>query len=216
MSGSPTDTARGSCPSEEARSFLAAAREDRLYALYAVALSLGLRRGEALGLRWSEVDLERGVIRVRQALHRVNRRLEFGPVKSDGSERAVAVPAACKSALERHRELQGQERAAAGAAWTDHGLVFTTKIGTPIDPRNVNRNFAELCDSAELRRIRFHDLRHSCATLLYEQGVPIENIQGVLGHSSPTITKLIYVEITERVQRGAVDRPDYLFDESGG
>lgn len=126
------------------------------------------------------------------------------------------MPAACRSALERHLELQAQERAAAGSGWTDHGLVFTTKSGTPIDPRNVNRHFAELCDSADLRRLRFHDLRHSCATLLYEQGVPIENIQDVLGHSSPTITKLIYVEVTEPVQRAALDRLDYLFNETGG
>jgi integrase len=167
-------------------------------------------------LRWSDVDLERGVIRVRQALHRVNRRLEFGPVKSDGSERAVAVPGACQAALKRHRENQEAERESVGKAWQDHGLVFTTTIGTPIDPRNVNRHFAELCESAGVRRIRFHDLRHSCATLLYEQGVPIENIQDVLGHSSPTITKLIYVEVTERVQRGAVDRLDYLFEDDGG
>ncbi len=87
-------------------------------------------------------------------------------------------------------------------------MVFATKIGTPIDPRNINRHFEELCTAAGVRRIRFHDLRHSCATLLYEQGVPIDDIQDALGHSSPTITKLIYIEVTERVQRGAVDRLD--------
>lgn len=201
---------------DEARSFLAVARRDRLYALYAVALSLGLRRGEALGLRWEDVDLEGAVVRVRQALHRVNRRLELGPVKTDGSERAVALPEACCAALRRHRELQEAERHGAGNAWKDHNLVFATKIGTPIDPRNINRHFEELCTAAGVRRIRFHDLRHSCATLLYEQGVPIENIQDVLGHSSPTITKLIYIEVTERVQRAAVDRLDYLFEEPEG
>jgi integrase len=80
----------------------------------------------------------------------------------------------------------------------DHGLVFTTKLGTPIEPRNLNR---------------FHDLRHSCASLLYDQGVPIENIQDVLGHSSPSVTKTIYVEATRKIQRDAVDRLDFLFDE---
>ena len=73
--------------------------------------------------------------------------------------------------------------------------------------------FDKLCERAGVRRIRFHDLRHSCAMLLYEQGVPIENIQDVLGHSSPTVTKMIYVEATERIQRGAVERLGYLFDE---
>lgn len=197
----------------EARLFLKAAEGDRLYALYAVALSLGLRRGEALGLRWSDVDLGAGVIRVRQALQRVNGRLRLGPVKTDGSSRAVALPVACASALGRHQERQERDRLAAGSGWRDHGLVFTTTIGTPIEPRNLNRHFDRLCERAGVRRIRFHDLRHSCATLLYEQGVPIENIQDVLGHSSPTVTKMIYVDVTEKIQRGAVDRLGYLFDE---
>jgi integrase len=89
----------------------------------------------------------------------------------------------------------------AGKHWREHGLVFTTKIGTPIEPPNLNRHFDRLCERAGVRRIRFHDLRHSCATLLYEQGVSIERIQDVLGHSSPTVTKSIYVEVTRRTSR---------------
>src|SRR3954469_5981695 len=88
-----------------------------LYALYAVALSLGLRRGEALGLRWEDVDLEEGVIRVRQALHRVEGKVQFGPGKSDGSERAVAVPAPCLAALRRHKAHQEEAAEAAGKTW---------------------------------------------------------------------------------------------------
>ena len=91
-------------------------------------------------------------------------------------------------------------------------MVFTTGIGTPIEPRNLNRHFGRLLDRAGLRRIRFHDLRHSCATLLYEQGVPIEKIQDILGHSSPAITKLIYVEVTRQSQRSSVDKLGFLFD----
>jgi integrase len=92
-------------------------------------------------------------------------------------------------------------------------MVFTTGLGTLIEPRNLNRHFDRLCRKAEVRRIRFHDLRHSCATLLYDQGVSIENIQDVLGHSSPTITKMIYVDATRKVQRDAVDKLGFLFDE---
>ncbi|MGC5017094.1 tyrosine-type recombinase/integrase [Micromonospora sp. DT47] len=77
------------------------------------------------------------------------------------------------------------EREAAGDRWHEHGLLFTTKIGTPIEPRNIHRHFDQLCERAGVRRIRVHDLRHSCATLLYDQGVPLERIQDVLGHSSP-------------------------------
>jgi integrase len=198
---------------DEARQFLTAARADRLYALYAVALSLGLRRGEALGLAWKDVDLDEGVIGVRQALHRVKDGLQLGPVKSDRSTRLVALPKPCREALKEHQERQHTERKAAGKKWKDSGLAFTTTVGTPIEPRNINRHFARLTRRAGVRPIRFHDLRHSCATLLYEQGVPIENIQDVLGHSSPTITKTIYIEVTRKVQQAAVDKLDGLFGD---
>jgi integrase len=125
----------------------------------------------------------------------------------------VALPKSLVSALIAHREAQAAQRATAGARWTDHDLVFPTTIGTPMDPRNLNRHFAALCDRAGVRRIRFHDLRHSCATLLYEQGVRIENIQDVLGHSFPTITKTMYVDPTDEVRREAVEKLGFLFDE---
>ncbi|AXH89737.1 tyrosine-type recombinase/integrase [Micromonospora aurantiaca] len=197
---------------DEAKRFLKTARDDRWYALYSVALALGLRRGEALALRWVDVDLVDNVLRVRQSLQRTGGELRFGPVKTDGSERAVALPLSLVDVLRGHRALQRTEREAAGDRWQDHGLLFTTKIGTPIEPRNINRHFDQLCERAGVRRIRVHDLRHSCATLLYDQGVPLERIQDVLGHSSPTVTKSIYVEATRRVQQDAVDRLGFLFD----
>ncbi|MGC9670502.1 site-specific integrase [Planosporangium sp. 12N6] len=179
---------------EEAKRLLKTARDDRLYALYAVALAPGLRRGEALELRWQDVDLVDGVISVRQTLQRLGGQLVFGPVKSDESERAIGLPAPCLAALRQHRAAQDAERKTAGKDWKESGLVFTTTIGTPIEPRNLNRHLYRLLGRASLRHVRFHDLRRSFATLLYEQGVPIEKIQDVLGHSSPTITKQIYVE----------------------
>ncbi|GAB3815031.1 tyrosine-type recombinase/integrase [Kribbella italica] len=197
----------------EATKFLEAIRDDRLYALYAVALSLGLRRGEALGLRWSDVDLEAALIQVNQALHRVDGALKLGDVKTDGSTRLVAVPKPLVSALRAHRAAQAQERKNAGESWQAGGYVFSTMIGTPIEPRNMNRHFDRLCEKAGVRRIRFHDLRHSCASLLYSQGVPLENIQDVLGHSSPTVTKVIYVDVAEDVTRDAVDKLGFLFGE---
>ncbi len=199
--------------SGEAREFLEAARGGRLYALYVLALMLGLRKGELLGLRWSDIDLDRGVLRVRTSLQRVNGQLRLGPVKTDSSARVVAMSASCVRVLRGHKERQDTERDAAGRTWTDHDLVFASARGTPLEPRNVTRQFDALCRRAGLRRIRFHDLRHTCATLLYEQGVTIDNIQNVLGHSSPTITKMIYVEVTEIIQRGAADRLDHLFPD---
>jgi integrase len=198
---------------DEARAVLKAARGDRLYALYAVALAVGLRRGEALGLRRSDVNLDRAILHVRQAVHRVDGALTIGPVKTADSERSLALPAPLVQALRDHLDAQAAERERVGKAWKDHDLLFPTTIGTPMDPRNLNRHFAALCDAAGVRRVRFHDLRHSCATLLYEQGVKIENIQDVLGHSSPTITKTLYVDPTDKVLRDAVDKLGFLFDE---
>ncbi|MFG3700846.1 tyrosine-type recombinase/integrase [Micromonospora sp. NPDC047620] len=175
---------------DEARRFLKAARDDRWYR-YSVALALGLRRGEALALRWVDVDLIDNVLRIRQTLQRTGGQLRFGPVKTDGSERAVALPPGLVNVLRVHRTLQRTEREAAGDRWQDHGLLFTTRIGTPVEPRNINRHFEQLCERAGVRRIRVHD---------------------VLGHSSPTVTKSIYFEATRRVQQDAVDRLGFLFD----
>ena len=183
---------------DEARLFLRSVRTHRLGALFTAALLLGLRRGEALGLAWRDVDLDQGVLQVRQALQRAGGQLRLGPVKSDGSARFVAIPAPCVTALRDRRDSQSEERWRSGPRWTETGLVFTTLHGAPIQPANVNKLFGTLCDQAGVRRIRFHDLRHSCATLLYELGVPIENIQDILGHSSPVITKVLYVGARRR------------------
>ena len=155
---------------EDAQRFLKVVRDDRLYALYAVALSLGLRRGEALGLPWADVDMENGNLRVRQSLQRVAGELQLGPVKTDGSARTVPMPLALLGVLARHRVLQASEREQAGDRWQESGLVLTTRIGTPIEPRNINRHFDQVIAAAAVLRIRFHDLRHSCASMLYTQG----------------------------------------------
>ncbi|HEX6500092.1 MAG TPA: site-specific integrase [Micromonosporaceae bacterium] len=150
---------------------------------------------------------------VRRSLQRIRGQLVLSPVKTADSERAVPLPKNLVDVLRDHQAAQLVDKEAAGDAWQEHGMVFATKLGTPIEPRHLNRHFARLCERAAVRRIRFHDPRHSCATLLYDQGVPIENIQDVLGHSSPTITKTIYVDATREVQREAVDRLGFLFDE---
>jgi integrase len=137
-----------------------------MYALYAVALGIGLRRGEALGLAWSDLDLDVGVLRVRQALYRADGRLQLLPPKTARSRRTVPLPPICVEALKEHQRHQQQERTLAGHRWQDSALVFTTEIGTPIDPSNLSRWFRELCQRAGLRRVRLHDLRHTCASLL--------------------------------------------------
>ncbi|GLY88165.1 hypothetical protein Airi02_060940 [Actinoallomurus iriomotensis] len=112
------------------------------------------------------------------------------------------------TALKEHKSRQEAEEDAAGERWTDSGLVFTTAIGTPIEPRSLNRHFNALCDAAGIRRVRLHDLRHPCATLLLAQGVDGRTIMELLGHSAIAVTMNIYTHVRLDVLRSAVDRMD--------
>src|SRR4051812_50085411 len=128
----------------EAQQFLSAIRDEPLYALYAVALSMGLRRGEALGLRWADVDTDNGVIRIRHGLHRVKGELQLGPVKTDGSARVIPIPAPLLTVLRTHRRAQDEARDTAGRAWRGGGHPFTTRLGSPLEAPNLNRHSAKL------------------------------------------------------------------------
>ncbi len=136
-----------------------------------MALALGLRQGEALGLRWQDVDLDRRRLQISQALQRVDGTLQLVETKTARSRRTIVVPGAVAEALQRHRARQLEDRLLAGPHWTDSGFVFTTRRGTPIDGAAVRRSFPRLLVAAGLPRMRFHDLRHSCASLLLAQGV---------------------------------------------
>lgn len=199
----------------EAMRFLKTAEDVRLYALWAVALSMGLRRGEALGLQWSDVDLDAERITIRRALHRVDGQLKLENVKTEGSVAVLPVPRTLVPILTNHRRRQLEERLAAGSTWRDTGLVFTTPQGGALEPRNVNRMFHRLCEKAEVPQLRVHDLRHSCATLLFTMGVQPATVQKILRHSSITVTTGIYVEVIEAVQRDALDSMGALFSANG-
>ncbi|MBT2481676.1 site-specific integrase [Streptomyces sp. ISL-94] len=191
---------------DEARQFLTAARSNRLRALYELALRTGLRKGELLGLQWDDVDLSAGTANIRRTLQRTQTGgLTTLPTKTRASERRIALPSEGIHSLKEHREAQEAERQAAAEGWKDSGLVFTTPAGGPIDPANLNRSFRALLDRAGLRRIRFHDLRHSTATLLLEQGVELVLIKELLGHAHIGATATVYAHVRLRLQRDAVD-----------
>jgi len=202
---------------EQARILLTASRVERLEALYTVAVATGLRQGEALGLRWSDVDLDAGILRVNFSLQRVPKakRVGKGPhyvlaePKTARSRRAIHLPAVVTAALREHRLRQVAERLAAGAAWQEEwDLVFCSTIGTPCDSRNIAHQFQSLLDRAGLPRTRFHDLRHSAATFMLAQGVPMRVIMEVLGHSQIALTMNLYSHVMPSMQRDAADRMD--------
>ncbi|MEU3201766.1 site-specific integrase [Streptomyces sp. NPDC006996] len=190
----------------EARQLLHAANGDRLHALYELALRTGLRKGELLGLHWEDLDLDGGTATIHRSLQRTRSQgLTVLNTKTLASERRIALPTECINSLKIHQERQQEERQAAGTSWTDNGLVFTTPKGRPLDPTNLTRRFRRLLHGAELRTIRFHDLRHSTATLLLDQGVDLVVIKELLGHAHIGVTAGVYAHVRLRLQRQAID-----------
>ncbi|MEV0537168.1 site-specific integrase [Kitasatospora sp. NPDC050463] len=191
---------------DEARTFLTAAQGHRLHALFELALRTGLRKGELLGLRWEDLDHSSGTASIRRTLQRTRTGgLTTLPTKTVSSERRIALPAPCLLSLGTHRKQQAQEKEKAGAGWVDNGHVFTRPDGHPIEPATLTRHFNALLRRAHLRQIRFHDLRHSTATLLLEQGVELVVIKELLGHAHIGVTATVYAHVRLRLQRDAVD-----------
>ncbi|MGL4176368.1 MAG: tyrosine-type recombinase/integrase [Dermatophilaceae bacterium] len=189
---------------EEARRLLDAAASDRLHALFVLAVYLGLRRGELLGLRWEDVDLDGGTLRVVQTLQRVDGRIQVLPPKTRYSRRTVPLPAPVVDALRSHQVAQRKERLARGARWHDSGLVFTSRVGTPIEPDNLRRSWYRVRAVLDEPLPRFHDLRHTCVTLLLTEGVPPHIVQQVVGHSSIDVTMSIYAHTSLDEKRKAL------------
>lgn len=189
----------------EARRFLDAVRDDRLGALYSVATAMGLRQGEALGLRWQDVDLDSRRLWVRKQLQRVDGKMELVDVKTKRSKRPIDIPEPLVEQLRAHRKQQLEERLLLGEQWQDRGLVFATSKGTPLDRHNVTRYFQRILARLEIEPKRFHDLRHTCASLLLAQGVPLHEVSELLGHSGIQITSDIYGHLYETRRREVAD-----------
>ncbi len=182
---------------EQARALLASLHGHRNEALYTLMLATGMRRGEALGLKWKDVDLKRGVVRIRRSLKREGGHVVTADTKTSKSRRAVNLPEPVTALLERHRDQQGKERVDLGAAWMETGFVFTSSVGTPIDPRNLYRDFQKVCENAGLSHWHPHELRHSAASLMLASGVKLQVVSQVLGHSSIRMTADVYGHILD-------------------
>jgi integrase len=180
-------------------------------ALYYIALLLGLREGELLGLRWQDVDFDRRTLRVAQTVQRIGKQLVVAPPKTAGSQRTIPLPSLIVEILRSHAERQAKRREALGDEWDEHGFVFPTGRGTPVEPRNLIRHFKQALKYAELPNVRFHDLRHSCATMLITQGIHPRTVMEILGHSQISVTMNTYGHIQPEVMRAASDAMDRLF-----
>jgi integrase len=192
---------------QDARRVLEAARGRRNAARWSVALALGLRQGEALGLTWAAVDLDAGTLTVRQALQRQpGQGLVFVQPKSRAGRRTIALPGPLRDALQAHRTAQLAERMAAGSQWHDHDLVFCQENGQPIDPRSDHRGWRALLTDAQVPQARLHDARHTAATLLLQQGVPARVAMEILGHSQISLTLGTYSHVVPELAEDAARR----------
>ncbi|PVB05072.1 site-specific integrase [Mycobacteroides abscessus] len=185
---------------QEAGRFLAAAANDTHFAAYLLLMLFGLRRGEMLGLRWSDIDWEQGQIHIRQQLQQIGGELHVGPVKTQAGKRDLPLIPLARTILAQQQARQ------VGAEHNTWDLVITGEDGRPLWPRNFARMFHQLRERAGLRRIRIHDLRHTTATMLKDLGVPARDAQLILGHAHISTTQQIYQHGNAAAQHEAIDR----------
>jgi len=189
---------------EQVIKFLNSIKEDRLYAAFLLDIGSGLRRGELLALRWKDVDLKNGVIKVRQSLARVKGEWLFQEPKSEKSKRSVPMPDDIIVELKSHKARQNKEKLLAGDAYKkDYDLVFATPDGRPLETRSFLRHFEKLLEEAGLPKVRFHDIRHTYATLLLEAGEHPKVVQELLGHSQITMTLDTYSHVMPELKHAA-------------
>ena len=192
--------------SQQAKAFLEAVRGDRFEAAFVMALHCGLREGEILGLKWSDVDLDAGTLQVRRTLSEALAGRLFEPPKN-GKGRSVKLTAGAVDALRNHLTRQIEDIESLGDRYRDEGLVFPSQVGTPMNAKNLTaRSFKPLLKRANLPNIRFHDLRHTFATLMLQNGEHPKVVQEMLGHATIAITMDTYSHVLPNMQRDAVER----------
>lgn len=198
---------------EEIKTLFAANRDDRLFALLVLIALLGLRRSEVLGLQWSDVDLDAGTLTVRRGLHRVEGRLVAMDPKTARSRRTIPLPEVVVQALRGHLDRQEKERAELGRIWQDSGHVFTSTIGTPLDPDNTTKFVQRALIAAELRKVRMHDFRHGCVSVLLGLGVPPRTVMEIAGHSGLEMTMNVYAHVSMDDKKAALEKFGDLFGD---
>ncbi len=194
----------------QTRALLQGLEGHRWYALYRLAVNLGLREGELLGLTWEDVDLERSVLRARRQLRRVNgpngtKVFVLQTTKTKAGERILTLDGDLVAVLREHMRNQVEERRVLDGQWeSTMNLIFVTETGAPVHSSDLIQHFKRLLKTLELPKIRFHDLRHTAATLMLADGVPLVTVSKILGHSSPAITATIYAHALDESKTGAI------------
>lgn len=197
---------------DEARAFLRVSDDDRWGAFFRLSLSLGMRRGEVLALRWSDIDLERGWLTISRTLTPGVGGFGVGEVKTPSSRRRLRLDADCVSALRRQRVRVNEQRLRAGIDWVDEGLVFPGRWGGVMNPNRVRHHLHRLAGVAGVPAIRVHDLRHTAATLMVLAGIPLKTVSHTLGHASLAMTADLYLHVIEEMQEQASEAMRRMLD----
>ena len=193
---------------EQVKALLEAAKGERFEALFVLAVHTGMRQGELLGLMWDDVNFDVGELRVRRTLVAGKEGFSFGEPKSAKGRRNVTLTPAALQALKRHRERQHEESVMLADAWEDNGLVFPNSFGKPMDHNNIyHRDFKRVRERASLPpTLRFHDLRHTFATLMLSNGANLNVVQETLGHSQASMTLNVYGHVLPNHQKEAIHK----------
>lgn len=196
---------------EHTRTFLQVTEGHRFEALFYLAISTGLRQGELLGLQWNDLDFETGKLQVRRQLQRVRGEgVRLVEPKTAAGRRSITLGPTDLAKLKNHRKRQLEDRLLAGGRWKEQGLIFPSTIGTPLESSIAVRNFKALLKKSDLPDIRFHDLRHTAATLMLQEGVHPKVVQERLGHSTISMTLDTYSHVLPNMQDDAVARMEKL------
>jgi integrase len=199
---------------EQVNHFFTVADQHHLAALWRLALLTGMRRGELLGLKWEDIDFDRGVLAVRRTMSRgKGGQWELGQPKTTSGRRSIALPASCVTVLRKHRANQNVQRLRLGELWQDCGFVLTNRTGGSLHVNSLGAAFKAVTATSKLPVIRFHDLRHTSATLLLAQGVHPKIVQERLGHADISMTLNRYSHVTPDMQRSAADMLDAAFSD---
>lgn len=199
-------------PADELSKFIEASEDHKYHALFMVYLFTGMRRGKALGLKWEDVDSHRGVIHIRQQMQRErveNGQLRLVSLKND-RQRQITPAQTIFQILHKHKVKQSETRLMVGQAWADHGLVFCNDLGNFLDADAIYKSYKRFLSNNGLTEMRLHDLRHTAATLMLENGAHIKSVQEALGHHSAAFTLDVYGHVTPEMKREDADRMERL------
>ena len=195
----------------QALELLIAAKSSRHEALLHLAIKTGMRQGELLGLKWSDLDWNRGTIRVERQVQRVRGKgMQFMPPKTKAGRRTIQIFENTLLVLRSHKSQQEIDKMLAGPNWKDHDLIIASKVGTPLSQSNLLKEFKSLLNNAGIKRIRFHDLRHTAASIMLNHGVPTLIVSKILGHSKPSTTLDMYGHLLPLMQEEAAKTMDEL------